>query len=165
MFTDKFIKIVEKAGNALAGFAMFFLAVLMFLGAADVLGRYIFNRPIKGTLELSEVFMAGVILLGWAYTQRTGGHVKVELLISHYPPRARAITDFITSFLSLVLFSFIVRQSWLIAVKNLSQGRVFPTLQLPTGYFYFFVPIGAFFLCLAIIAQMIELIPKIKGKE
>lgn len=165
MFADKVVKVIEKGGNALAGIAMFFLAVLMFLGAADVLGRYIFNSPIKGTIELSEVFMAGVILLGWAYTQRTGGHVKVELLISHYPPRARNIIDFITSLLSLVLFSLIVRQSWLLAVKHLGQGRVFPTLQFPTGYFYFFVPVGAFFLCLAIIAQMIELIPKMKGKE
>ena len=34
---------------------------LMFLGAADVVGRYFFNMPIKGAYEYSEILLAGVV--------------------------------------------------------------------------------------------------------
>jgi len=44
----------------------------------------------------------------------------------------------------------------------MEEQRVFQTLNFPSYPFYFFVPVGAFFLCLEIIIQIIHLIPALK---
>ena len=156
---------IRYAGNIFTGIAGVMFLGLMFLGASDVIGRYVFDKPIMGTMEASEVLMAGIVLLSWAYTQRTGGHVRVELVTSRYPPRARAITNFVTLLLALILFSAITWQSAIIATTYLQGHRVFQILQIPTAPFYFFVPVGAFFLCLEFIIQMLHLIPEMRRVE
>jgi TRAP-type C4-dicarboxylate transport system permease small subunit len=135
---------------------------LMFLGAGDVLGRYLINKPITGTLEISEILMGGIVLLSWAYTQRNKGHVMVDLFIARYPVRVRAVVNFLTLFLSFVLFVAIAKQSTVIAIRCWQEHRVIPTLDLPTAPFHSIVPIGAALLCIELIVQMIKLIPAIK---
>jgi len=61
----------------IGGFFMFFV-VLMTI--ADVLLRSLFNYPIIGTLEISQLFTVALIWLGAAYTMRVGGHVRMEML-------------------------------------------------------------------------------------
>ena len=165
MALRKIEKGIRYAGNIFTGIAGVMFLGLMFLGASDVIGRYVFDKPIMGTMEASEVLMAGIVLLSWAYTQRTGGHVRVELVTSRYPPRVRAITNFVTLLLALILFSAITWQSTIIATTYLQEHRVFQILQIPTAPFYFFVPVGAFFLCLEFIIQMLHLIPEMRRVE
>lgn len=136
--------------------------VLMFLGAGDVLGRYIINKPIRGTLEISEILMGGIVLLSWAYTQRIQGHVSVDLFIAQYPSRLRALANFLTLFLSLVFFVAVTKQSTVIALRCWQEHRVIPTLDIPTGPFHALVPIGAVLLCIEVIVQMIKLVPEIR---
>lgn len=153
---------IHYIGNIFTGIGGVLFMCLMFLGSGDVIGRYLFNKPIMGTMEASEIMMAGIVLLAWAYTQRTGGHVQVELFINRYSPQGRAIARFCTLFLSLILFSAIVWQSTLITFKYLGEHRVFQTLPGPSAPYHFFVPIGAFFLCLEFIIQMVHLIPAMR---
>jgi TRAP-type C4-dicarboxylate transport system permease small subunit len=155
-------KIVGRIEKIFIGIGGVMFMGLMFLGAGDVAGRYLFNKPLLGAMEASEVLMAGIILLAWAYTQRTGGHVKVELIVSRYSPRIQALTGFVTLFLSLLLFICIFRQSLEIAIQFWKEQRVFQTLPGPSAPYHFFVPIGAFFLCLEFIIQMIRLVPLIR---
>jgi TRAP-type C4-dicarboxylate transport system permease small subunit len=156
---------IRYAGNILVVIGGVMFLVLMFLGASDVIGRYAFNKPIFGALEISEALMAGIVLLSWAYTQKTMGHVRVELFISRYSPRARAIVNFVGLLLSLALFTAIARQSTILALTFWQEHRVFPTMGIPATPFHFFVPVGAFFICLEFIIQMIHLIPEMsRGK-
>ena len=156
---------IHLVGNIFTGISGALFIGLMLLGSTDVLGRYLFNRPILGTLEASEIMMAGIILLSWAYTQRTGGHVRVDILVSRYSHRVRTITDFVTLFLSLALFSFIFWQSLLISIRFLHEHRYFQTLPGPAAPYHFFVPVGAFFLCLEFIIQLVHIIPGIRKVE
>ena len=159
MFSKKVENGIRYAEYVFTGISGLCLAAMMFLGTADVIGRYAFNSPVQGTYEISQVLMAGVILLGWAYTMKTGGHVRVELLISRLPSRPRAIIDFVMMLLSLAIFIMITWRSTLLALQYMEEHRVLQTLNIPVYPFFFLVPVGAFFLCLEIIIQMIYLIP------
>jgi TRAP-type C4-dicarboxylate transport system permease small subunit len=150
---------IKYAEYVLTGISGLCFVAMMFLGTADVIGRYVFNSPITGTYEISQVLMAGVVLLGWAYTMKTGGHVRVELLICRLPSRPRAIIDFVMMLLSLAIFIMIMWRSTLLALQYMEEHRVLQTLNIPVYPFFFLVPVGAFFLCLEIIIQMIYLIP------
>ena len=161
----KIEKGIHYVGDIFTGIGMVIFVGLMFLGAGDVIGRYVFNKPIPGTMEMSEVMMAGMVFLSWAYTQRTGGHVRVELFISRYSARARALASFVTLLLALFVFSAIIWQSSVIAMKCLQEQRILRIVEIPVSPFYFLVPIGAFFLCLEFIIQLIHLIPQMRRGE
>lgn len=150
---------IERVFLYLSG--IIFLA-MMFLGAADVLGRYFFNSPIRGTMEISSIMMGAMVFLCWGITQRAKGHVSVELLVSHYSPRTRAITDLCALLLSFVLFAVCIQQSSLIALTAFQESRVLPTLGYPTYPFYALVPIGATLLCIELVLQMVDVVASIK---
>ena len=156
---EKGVFIAEKILLVISGIT--FLG-LMFIGAGDVLGRYLLNKPIRGTMELSEIMMGGIVLLSWAYTQRNKGHVAVELFISHYSPRIRSIVNFLTLVLCFVLFAVITQQSAAMALRYWEEQRVIPTLEIPTAPFHALVPIGSAFLCIEFIIQMVRLVDKIR---
>ena len=63
--------------------AVVMLGVMVFLGTADVIARYAFNRPIKGALEIQALLMAGAIFLIIGYVQSQKSNITLELL--HQP--------------------------------------------------------------------------------
>ncbi|MDO9351635.1 MAG: TRAP transporter small permease, partial [Deltaproteobacteria bacterium] len=73
---------IQSVNRFIAGVSGIFLIPLMLITAADVLSRDLFNRPIPGTIELSQYMLAVVILLGLAYTQQVKAHVAVSLITS-----------------------------------------------------------------------------------
>jgi TRAP-type C4-dicarboxylate transport system permease small subunit len=74
---DRSLGRVENAAAGMAG-ALIFGGI--FLTIAEVIGRRLFNAPIPGVVEMFDIGRAGMALLGAAYCQRLGGHVRMELL-------------------------------------------------------------------------------------
>src|SRR3989304_3501853 len=62
-----------------------FLALMMFITAADVFFRYVFNRSIAGAVELNEVMLILVVFFSVAQAAVSKEHVRVELLVSRLP--------------------------------------------------------------------------------
>lgn len=153
---------ITNASNVLNVIGMVLLFVLMMQGAADVIGRYLFNKPIIGTMERSQVFLALMVVLGWGYTQIARGHVTVEFFLRRFPSRVRAITNFVTNFLVLVLFSLIVWQAVITAKLYHEAGRLIFTIHWPLAPFQLFVSLGALVLCLVLIMDMIQLFLQMK---
>lgn len=140
------------------------LLLMMFLGSADVIGRYAFNRPITGTMEWSQMLMAGLVLLGLGYVQATQSHVRVDLIILRYPPPVKLIVELAILILTFVLLGFIAWQSTIIALADLKQHRLIETIYMPTFPFKLLVPFGASIACLECIIQMAHLFPSMKRK-
>jgi TRAP-type transport system small permease protein len=156
---------IRYAGTGFVYCSIFLFVVLMLLDTADVIGRKFFDSPIIGTMELSQVIMGGIVLLGWSYTQRFRGHVFVDMFIAKYPPRVRVTMDTIMLVLSLALFMFITYASWVLAVQHMGEHRVFPTLRTTSTPYYFFVPVGGLFMCLEMILQIIEQVNVLRRRK
>lgn len=138
------------------------LFVLMVLGAADVVGRYLFNSPIQGAMEISELLLAGIVFFGWPYTQATRGHITVDLFISRIPPRGQAIVYIIHSIMGLVLFALVAWQAAKIAIVHWKANMLVDVIRVPQAPFQMFVSVGAFFLCLVFIAQILQLFSEMR---
>jgi len=153
---------IRNTSNILSVIAAGLLFVLMALGAVDVIGRYIFNKPITGTQEMGQVFLALMVVLGWGYTHIARAHVNVDLFLRRFPPRARAITNLATTFLALVLFSLIVWQGVITAKLYHDAGRLIYTVLWPLAPFQLFVSLGALVLCLVFIMEMVQFFLQMK---
>ncbi len=167
--SDRKLQALEKGiintSNVLNVIGMVLLFVLMMQGATDVIGRYLFNKPIIGTMERGQVFLALMVFLGWGYTQIAKAHVNVELFFHRFPPRVQAITKFVTTFLVLVFFILIGWQAIMSAKLYHEGGRLIYVIHWPLAPFQFVVTLGALVLCLVLIMEMVRSFYQIKGGD
>jgi len=77
-------RVVNPLVRIIAFVAAGVLALMMFLTAADVLLRYIFNRPISGTWELTSYMMVVMVSFGLSYCALVKGLISVEVLTSRF---------------------------------------------------------------------------------
>ena len=137
---------------------VFFLIAMMLLTVADVFMRYVLNRPILGSVEITRYLMVSLAFLGLAWCAVVKGHVRVELLISRLSPRAQAIFDSITCFFSLFIFVLITTYGFLEARERWAFYEASDVLQIPSYPFFLVLAFGSAILCLVLITNLIQFI-------
>lgn len=108
-------RIYEIPGPLLYAFTWVSAGVTIFnliLLTANVVMRYGFGDPIKGTPEIVTMMMAWVAYSGMAYTLMTGKHMQLEALYEKLQGRAKHIACFFIYLLATVLFCFFIKASW-----------------------------------------------------
>lgn len=140
------------------GMGMLFF--MMFLGGADVIGRYFLNHPIVGSFEITEILLAGIVFFGLAYTQRVKGHAMVDIVYARLPKKPKTFIGLVNSFVLLCLFLLILWRGLLKALTQLRMHREIPNLGWPYFPFQLFVPLGALIMCLALIVEILRFFDK-----
>ena len=148
------IRIIEDWLNLCSVFIIMFL---MFFATAEILGRYLFNNPIPGHVEIVELIMAGVVFFGIAYTERVGGHVRMELFVTKVlKGRAYHIAEVLTATLSLFVYIFILIYTIKVSVFSYQIGDNTAYLYWPTWPSKFAIPLGSLFLCIRFVIEIIQ---------
>lgn len=106
---DRALYRLEQFFALLSGFAVFSLMVLAVLSVA---GRNFFNAPLPGYVDWIEQAMPLIAFMGVAYTQRDGGHIRMDILVGTLRGRALWAAEFVTTALILVLMVLLVWGSW-----------------------------------------------------
>ncbi|MFZ2799540.1 MAG: TRAP transporter small permease subunit, partial [Syntrophorhabdus sp.] len=86
---EGFKRVIRRITYSVCAVGMFLAIPLMLITTSDVISRGFFNKPIPGTLELSEYMLSIIILLGAAYTQQVKGHVGVDFLTKRFSKRTQ----------------------------------------------------------------------------
>ena len=136
------------------------LAAMMFLTAVDVFLRYVFNRPIPGSYELTEFMMAILVFFALAYTQIHKGHVFVELVIDRFSTGLKAVINTAIYIISLALFAYM---SWQLFVQTKAQhagGLASASLLIPVYPFIFLAVLGVIFLSLVLLCDLLRFVAK-----
>lgn len=137
--------------------SVFIIMFLMFFATTEIVGRYIFNTPVPGHVEIVELIMAGVVFFGIAYTERVGGHVRMELFVTRVlKGRAYHLAEVITATMSLFVFIFILIYTFKTALFCFQIGDNTAYLYWPTWPSKFAVPLGSLFLCIRFIIEIIQ---------
>jgi TRAP-type C4-dicarboxylate transport system permease small subunit len=150
-----FEKGIQKIESVFTYIVVGLLLMMMLLGTADVVGRYVFNSPIKGTLEISELLMAVAIFLGWGYVQSSKSNIRVDFIIKRYPLKANQIVELVILILTFMLFAMITWQSFNLAMIDLDYGRLIENVYIPAFPFKLMVAVGAIMVCLESIIQIV----------
>ena len=136
---------------------------LMVYTVADVILRYIFNRPFSGSIEVTEFAMAAIVFLGIAWCGWLGGHVAVDILERPLEnPRLRFVPVILT-FISGVLFLAI---AWLTVDEALStMSRVSNMMRWPHYPFQFIVALGSAMYAVVLFVQCVQMLRKTPSGE
>jgi TRAP-type C4-dicarboxylate transport system permease small subunit len=95
---------IAKALLVLASILAF---LLCFVVVGDVVGRVVFNAPLKGTPELVSSSIVVICYLQAVYAILSNGMMYVDALTVHLPVRVQAALTVISCFLGILLFGLI----------------------------------------------------------
>jgi TRAP-type C4-dicarboxylate transport system permease small subunit len=131
---------------AYAGGVAFLL--LSFYVTADVLGRKFLHVSSAATDEIGGYVLAFGGMWALAWTLRTGGHVRIDVLLPHLAPAVQALLGHAAIATMAFVAGFIARYSWSLAIDSWVTGaRAMSFMQTPL-----FVPQGLLALGLSVLA-------------
>jgi TRAP-type transport system small permease protein len=119
------------------------LLALMGLTCIDVLGRYLFNRPLQGGFELTELGMGALIFTSLPLVTLRRQHVRVDL-IDILPVRWRAFQHAFLDLIAAGCMGVIGWRLWLKAVDMAQAGETTATLQIPVYPLVYYMALMAF---------------------
>jgi TRAP-type C4-dicarboxylate transport system permease small subunit len=132
------------------------LAGMTVMGTFDVLGRYLVDRPIKGTYETFGFLLPALVLLGMAFTQEAREHVRIDLAINQMPFRAKTAVGILTDVIALGITALIFRGGLLTMFHYKEMGKLVDTILIPLWPTWIVIPIGAFAMMIVLILQITE---------
>ena len=100
---------LESLMALISGLAIF---SLMVLAVVSVGGRNTMNMPLPGYVDWIEQVMPLIAFMGVAYTQRDGGHIRMDILVGKLRGRALWAAEFITTLAMLVLVLLLIWGSY-----------------------------------------------------
>lgn len=111
---------------------------LMCLTFVDVVGRYVFNRPLRGGFELTELMLLVLIFAGLPLVSHADEHVTMDFIDRLLGPRARAWLNRAVHVVMAGAFFFMAWQITVKAERIVSYGDATDVLRIPYGPFVYF---------------------------
>ncbi|MEM9331633.1 MAG: TRAP transporter small permease [Pseudomonadota bacterium] len=148
---------LERVLALVCGLAIF---SLMVLAVVSVGGRNTINQPLPGYVDWIEQIMPLIAFLGISYTQRDGGHIRMDILVGRLKGRTLWIAEFITVFFMLALMILLVWGSWSHFERSFSFDAPYWSndssidINLPIWPAKLLVPVSFFVLCLRLCLQL-----------
>ena len=154
---DRHLYKLEGKLALISGIAVF---SLMILAVVSVGGRNLFNKPLPGYVDWIEQVMPLIAFMGVAYTQRDGGHIRMDILIGKLRGRAMWGAEFITTLAMLILMILLVWGSWAHFVRSFDFARPFWSndssidIAIPLWPAKLLVPVAFSVLCARLCLQL-----------
>lgn len=101
-----------KLETGLALLGGFTVLGLIILAVVSVAGRNLFSQPIPGYIDWIEQFMPLIAFMGIAYTQRDGGHIRMDMLVNQLKGRVLWFVEALTTLIILLLVILLIWGSW-----------------------------------------------------
>lgn len=103
-----FHRINDRLVHALLAAAALLIFCLSFLVVADVIGRAVFSRPVKGTPEIVSMSIVIVCFLLAGYSVHSRSMLRTDVLVGLMGRRAPHIASLLSGLLGAVFFGLIV---------------------------------------------------------
>ena len=134
------------------------LVVMTGLTFANVVSRYVFSASLSFSEEITTYLFVLLSLLGAAIAAKRGAHLGFTLISEHVGPKAGRILSIISMALAATFSGIICYFGYFMALKQYTKGQVTGAMQLPEWIFGSFVPIGAAFVTIRFLQNLIRLI-------
>ncbi|NJO24332.1 MAG: TRAP transporter small permease [Sphingomonadales bacterium] len=127
------------------------LAVMAAAVFVQVVLRYA-GRGIDGLDEVPRYLFVWLVMIGAAAAMQRGEHTVLDYFINRLNPRARALVLVLTNAAGIGLFAYMIKLS-LVLVPN-AQLQTSAGLELPLGYVFAAIPVGAALLILPMLRNL-----------
>jgi TRAP-type transport system small permease protein len=121
--------------------------IMVLIVVANVFGRFLFHKPIKGTVELVEIMMLFVAFFAVPFAAKQRSHITVGLFVHRFPKQLQKRVFQIGFFLSAVIAGIITYQAIVNTVYALGKlHETTPVLFIPFAPLKFVMAFGCLIL-------------------
>jgi len=124
---------------ALGVSASIILFVLMLVTFVDVVGRYLFNHPLRGAFEGTELMLLVLIFAGLPLVSHADEHVTMDFIDHMMGARGRAVVIRLSHLTCAATFLGLAWLIWLKAGKISGYGDTTDVLRIAIGPFVYFM--------------------------
>ena len=130
----------ERPFDALLGIASAaILLCMMLLTFVDVVARYLFNFPLRGGFEVTELMLLVLIFAGLPLVSHADEHVTMDFIDRMLPPRALRLLVRAAHAVCAAVMLFLAWQVWIKAGKIAGYGDTTDVLKILVGPFVYFM--------------------------
>jgi TRAP-type C4-dicarboxylate transport system permease small subunit len=130
----------ERRADAVLGVAASaILFAMMALTFVDVVARYVFNRPLRGGFEVTELLLLVLIFAGLPLVSHADEHVTMDFIDRWLGPAARRGLNRLIHAVVAALMFFMAWQVWIRAGRVSSYGDATDVLRIAYGPFVYFM--------------------------
>ena len=130
----------ERRADAVLGIAASaILFAMMCLTFIDVVARYLFNRPIRGGFEVTELLLLVLIFAGLPLVSHADEHVTMDFIDRILPPRLKDLWVRAMHAVCAALMFFLCWQAWIKASKIASYADTTDVLRITISPFVYFM--------------------------
>ena len=141
----------ESALNLTA--ALVILGV-MFIGVFQVFGRKLINLPVPGYVDVIEFVMTVFAFLSIAYTQRLGGHVRMEIILKRFQGRALWLVEAFGTILAIGIVAILAWFGYEHFLRAWNIGDSTIDIQIPLWPSKLLVPVAFAILLVRLVIQL-----------
>ena len=134
------MKAWERRADAVLGIAAsILLSCLMLVTFVDVVARYLFNRPIRGAFEVTELLLLVLIFAGLPLVSHADEHVTMDFIDRMLPAPAVPVLIRAVHALVAAVFFFLTWQVTIKAGRISAYGDTTDVLRIAVGPFVYFM--------------------------
>ncbi len=154
------VRVINQISKIAGMISIVCLLLMGILTSANVITRFAFNYPIRGTEEIVVYFMivAGFFGLAWCAVQ--GAHVSIDMITKRFPARVQALIDAFMLLLTLTVVPLIAWQGFAQSDYARLHKTASSFLAIPDFPFYIVLGLGFVMLSLVLIIRLIESISR-----
>lgn len=155
MKSFKFLEGLSKWMGVLSSAITF---VMMVLVTISIIARFVFNNPIIGVVETTELLMVVVIYLGLAYVQLNHGHITVEVVVSKLSKQRRLPVTVFSLLISIVFFGLLTWYGGEEAYDSVRINEVTGGSYIPMYPSKIALAFGSLIMTIMLLSELIQMI-------
>ena len=132
----------RRVEGLLGAAASTILLVMMVLTFADVVARYLFNRPIAGAFEVTELLLLVLIFAGLPLVTYADEHALMDFIDRLLGPRATAGFERVVQALCAAVMFLLAWLVWLKADRIWAYRDATDVLRIVYGPFVYFMAVA-----------------------
>ena len=130
----------ERRADAVLGIAAsVILFLMMLLTFVDVVARYLFNFPLRGGFEVTELMLLVLIFAGLPLVSHSDEHVTMDFIDRLLPDGGRLVVVRAVHGVCAAVMFFLTWQVWIKAGKIAAYGDTTDVLKITVGPFVYFM--------------------------
>ena len=152
-----FDRINARLVHVLLAIAALLTFALSFLVVADVVGRVVFNSPVKGTPEIVSMSIVIICFLLAGYSVQSGSMLQADILVGLFGRRGPLISALLSGVLGAAFFALIVWGSYEPAIHawNSDEFEGEGALRIPVWPARFVVMFGSLLVAVIYLGQAV----------
>jgi TRAP-type transport system small permease protein len=156
--SNKVNKFIQKCEISIGVLSLIVMLSVMVL---NIFFRYILNKPIAWSDELSNYLFIWMSFLSSAYVMGNDAHVRVVAIESRLPSKVRYIIHFFMNCIMMMVFCCYIGPTF----RMLNKLKDSNMMRIPLKFVYIIMPVAFLLICIHIVNNIIQDIYHIKNER